>query len=375
MTALALKADLDGTAVGHNQGIYKAAIGAFRDWAANLFGTDGLVSTAIANLKLIDSKLLMNLAPVPSVAANALTITLRDAAGNALSAANPAVIAQRSATAGSGVTTLRTMTADFSIVISSGSTLGHTSGVLCPIYLYILDNAGAQVAAVSGSFQGETGIYTTVAEGGAGAADSLTTMYAAAALAGKAGRLVAILWSTQVAAGTWLAVPSEVKMAPFHLETVGEIVAYGGGVVPYGFYLQDGSNGLRTGVNSKLFAKIGTNFGVGDGSTTMGLGDSRRRTLVGSGGTGTGTLGNAVGNSGGEEGHSLSAAENGPHDHPLTSILNRSSNGAILACISLNAGACDFIAPSVGSQGSGTAHNTIQPSLVVTKMIRWLGDI
>jgi microcystin-dependent protein len=392
-TALAIKGDLDGSTVGHNQGIFKAAIGDIRDFLANLLGTAGTPDVAVSALKLIDSKAVLNLAPVPTIGASALTLTFRDAGGNSLSAANPAVIAQRSVTLGSGLTNMRTVTADFSMVVSSGSTLGLTSARLCPVYCYVIDNAGVEAAAVSGSFQGETGIFTTVAEGGAGTADTLATMYSTAVLTSKPGRLVAIMWFTLTAAGTWDSLPSEVKLAPFHIETVGEVVDYNGGVVPYGFHLQDGSNFSRT-TYAKLFAKQGTAFGVGDGSTTFGVGDSRRRALVGAGGTGTGVLANTVGSSGGTETHTLllvespghahggaTGGQSADHTHPVGQPNQPGSLGSTGQSLAGNTAAATSSTSSndhthtIPSSGGDGPHNNMGPSLVVTKMVRWLGDI
>lgn len=147
----------------------------------------------------------------------------------------------------------------------------------------------------------------------------------------------------------------------------GVIVDYGGTAVPSGFLLCDGSNVSRT-TYAALFATIGTTWGVGNGSTTFGLPDSRRRTSVGSGGTATATLGNAVGNIGGEEAHVLTAAENGSHQHNI-GYANPGSGGSTLPSVTTTGGA-PISNVLTDASGSGTAHNTIQPSMVVTKMIK-----
>lgn len=379
--------------------VFKAGIGTLWDAITGLFGTDGQPDTALANLRLLDPQALYNLKPVFSVGASALTITLEDKAGNDLAAANPGMIAQRSATAGDGGFNLRKLTANVSMVVSSGSTLGGTTARLSPIYIYLIDNAGAQELAVAGTFQGESGIYSTTAEGGAGAADDPDVMYSTTARASMPGRLVAIAWSNQAAAGTWATLPAEVKSLPFHLERVGVEEAYMGGTVPYGFLLEDGSNVNRT-TYAKLFAKVGTAWGVGDGATTFGLPDSRRRVAVGAGGSASGTLGNALGDIGGEEAHALSSAENAAHTHTGPSHTHTGATNGPNETLWAFGGANDIIdtgpgadngitsalhthtfttaaggTGATGSSGSGTAHNTIQPSMVVTKMIRWLGDI
>ena len=55
---------------------------------------------------------------------------------------------------------------------------------------------------------------------------------------------------------------------------IGAIQAYGGAEAPRGWLLCDGSAVSRT-VYSELFAKIGTAFGPGDGSTTFNVPDLR----------------------------------------------------------------------------------------------------
>lgn len=101
---------------------------------------------------------------------------------------------------------------------------------------------------------------------------------------------------------------------------VGVILPYGGASAPSGFVLGDGSAVLRAGTYAALFAAVGTSFGAGDGSTTFNLPDCRRRTFVGAGGSGTGTLANTVGSTGGSETQSvtLSTANLPAHSHGLT---------------------------------------------------------
>jgi len=353
--------------------VAKAGVGKLWDYITGLLGATGQPAEAFAAMKLLDSRLLLNLKPTFAVAANALTITMKDKDAAALSADNPAFVAQRHATLGDGGHNLRKIVANYAMTVSSGSTLGHSSGFLCPIYIYAIDNAGAIEAAVAGTFQGEQGIVTTVAEGGAGAADNPDVMYSTTARANVPFRLVAIAWLTQAAAGTWVNLPTETKVPPFHLERVAQEVTYMGGVLPYGFFLEDGSNVNRA-TYAKLDTKLNRVWGVGDGATTYGLPDSRRRVAVGSGGTGTGMLGNALGNVGGEEGHAQTSGEVGVHLHGQGQTVTGLTGGGASGFGGGGSGAAQTAA-NTDNAGSGTAANVIQPSLVVTKMIRWLGDI
>lgn len=107
--------------------------------------------------------------------------------------------------------------------------------------------------------------------------------------------------------------------------------------------------------------------GVGDGSTTFTLPDSRRRTMVGAGGAGTAVLANAVGAIGGEETHQLTTAELAAHRHVVDGWtgLGVTHNGAVTTDNSPTAGG------STQDTGGDQGHNNMQPSLVVTKIIKY----
>lgn len=139
-----------------------------------------------------------------AVAANALTITL-----------NPTALDFRNGALGNGAPTTRTVAAPITLTISSGSTLGTGNGVLGRLAVLAIDNAGtvelAVVNAAGGVNLDESGVITTVAEGGAGAADSVSTVYSQTARSNVPYRLLGFLESTQAAAGTWATAPSLVS--------------------------------------------------------------------------------------------------------------------------------------------------------------------
>lgn len=211
MTALPAKGDLDGTTGGHNQGMFKTAIGNLRDYLAGLFGTGGTPATALDALKLLDVAAVYNLSIGFSVGSNALTATVKDSKGADLSASNPGFVMQRHATLSSGLQNLRAITGNISTVISSGSTAGHASGVEGYLHWYLIDNGGTQELAWSTKDFGESGRVSTTAEGGAGAADSATVMYSTTARSNVPFRKIATTKDTQTTAGSWTAIPTTVQ--------------------------------------------------------------------------------------------------------------------------------------------------------------------
>jgi len=214
MTALPAKGDLDGTTGGHNQGIFKTAIGGVRDYLAGLFGTLGTQADAIDKLKLLDPQMMLNFGISFSVGSNALTATVADSKGVALSATNPGFAMMRHATLSNGQQALRTATANFSTVISSGSTGGHASATEEYLHWYLIDFSGTLELAWSTKDFGESGIVSTTAEGGGGAADSATVMYSTTARAAVPFRKLATTKDTQTTAGLWTAIPTAAQPGP-----------------------------------------------------------------------------------------------------------------------------------------------------------------
>lgn len=111
---------------------------------------------------------------------------------------------------------------------------------------------------------------------------------------------------------------------------------------------------------------IGLPWGAAD-LVTFKLPDFRRRTTIGAGGTvvnvGTGTVGNAVGQTGGEEQHQLIVSELAAHHHFTTTeggggSAGRGENG-------------NNVGPVQSTDtGGDAAHNTMQPSATVNKIIK-----
>lgn len=150
---------------------------------------------------------------------NAETLALKDRAGNDFSSTNPLILKFRNATAGTGDYVNIAVTAALSITISSGSTLGASSGVPFRLWLVAFNDAGTPrlglVNCLSGtSIMGlkDDDIRSSTAEGGAGAADSARVLYTGTSVSSKALRILGYLEYTLATAGTWNTAPSKVHL-------------------------------------------------------------------------------------------------------------------------------------------------------------------
>jgi microcystin-dependent protein len=97
----------------------------------------------------------------------------------------------------------------------------------------------------------------------------------------------------------------------------GTMLDFAGGAAPSGYLLCDGSAVSRT-TYALLFGAIATAWGAGDGVTTFNVPDMRRAASIGSGGAGTGVIGNTVGSAGGAETHVISGSELPTHNHGVS---------------------------------------------------------
>ena len=161
---------------------------------------------------------------------------------------------------------------------------------------------------------------------------------------------------------------------PFLAEV--RIVAFN--FAPRGWAFCDGQI-LPISQNQSLYSLLGTTYG-GDGRTSFALPDLRGRTPIHVGSS-NGSI-HLLGQKGGEETHTLSAAEMPQHNHvvnvssanatasaPDGNILARSPDPAYES--STNVGAMG--AGTVPNVGGGQAHNNMQPSLVLNFCIALRG--
>ncbi|CAB4164589.1 MdpB Microcystin-dependent protein [uncultured Caudovirales phage] len=165
---------------------------------------------------------------------------------------------------------------------------------------------------------------------------------------------------------------------------IGSIVDYAGTSAPSGFLFCFGQAVSRTVTYAALFAAIGTTYGTGDGATTFNLPDFRGRVGAGQddmGGTSANRLtglsggvdGDVLGATGGLETHTLLTAEMPAHAH-TTNGYTIANSGAGFDTSKFGAGnegsGSDFTL-ATSSTGGGSAHNNVQPTIIVNKIIRF----
>jgi microcystin-dependent protein len=130
----------------------------------------------------------------------------------------------------------------------------------------------------------------------------------------------------------------------------------------------DGSNVSRT-TYAPLFTLWGTTYGAGDGTTTFGLPDWRGRSLIGAGlGVYSGATTHALGQTIGEETHTLTVAEMPSHSHSYdnTGTAGGGSNTITEGPARVGTGI------AIQNTGGGGAHNTYHPVFATNWIVRAL---
>jgi microcystin-dependent protein len=188
-------------------------------------------------------------------------------------------------------------------------------------------------------------------------------------------------------------VESTIDVASFAGVPAGASMDFRGTSAPTGWLLEDGSAVSRT-TYATLFAVIGTSYGVGNGTTTFNVPDSRGRVNIGSG-TGAGLSARTVVQTGGEETHTLLTGEMPLHTHSVTdpqhthagtypkdiNALSGTGGYGISGVRGIDSKAENaYVTPqgipsastgiTIQNAGFDGAHNNMQPFLVALKIIK-----
>lgn len=191
-------------------------------------GTDGVTAITLDESALGIS--MINGTLTASVGASALTIAIKTYAGTDPSGSDVVTLIFRNATVATGDYVRIQLTAATSLVVSSGSTLGTTNSTAFRLWIVGFNDGGTFRLGVVNRNHAlglvDHGIYSSTAEGGAGAADSSAVIYTGTAATSKATRLLGYMdWDSGLGtAGTWSAGPTRIQLMGPSIPLPGSVV-------------------------------------------------------------------------------------------------------------------------------------------------------
>ena len=242
--------------------------------------------------------------------------------------------------------------------------------------------AGAVSLASTLSVAGATNFASTVTVVGAGTFKSAVSVSGNVNIAGNTS-----IGGTVTISGANLAAPNAKVCASAYYGDgsnltgampTGAILPYGSSVAPSGYVLCNGTAYNRT-TYADLFGVIGVKYGVGNGSTTFNVPDTRGRFLAGWD-AGTSVLtsvtvsmitGASIGNTGGTQAVALAVAQIPSHQHHMwVSGSGEEGNTHAVAGFNVQTEYESGSSVSTGSTGGSGSHSNIPPSLIINYIIK-----
>lgn len=222
VTRLAVSQNTDGTV---KSTVVAAGTGATVDYTAGVF-TVGSTPDGPSNTQNIGLVVYLN-----SPVANAFTARLVQRTLSTCTSPSPARVSFRDGTQTSGGYAIVTATDNVALTASVGSTFGFTDGEYGRIYFYAINaNPGAansviELAMTKKAIFDEGRLWSTTAEGAAGAADSDSVLYSNAARSNVPVRCVGFMdIQTGITAGNWSNSPAVLHLMGPGTKRTGDIV-------------------------------------------------------------------------------------------------------------------------------------------------------
>lgn len=165
----------------------------------------------------------LNLTIGTSVGSNQLTLSVCANSSTlptctAPSSTNPLLVAFRDPTIANGDPVMRSLTSSLSFTIGSGSTMGCQNGVMCRLWLFLIDNAGT-LALCSYNANNATSIVglnesapQTSQSGTSGGSNAQNLYCSTSAVSAKSIRYIGYIDIQETTAGTWASLPNTTQI-------------------------------------------------------------------------------------------------------------------------------------------------------------------
>jgi hypothetical protein len=208
-----------------------------------------------------------------AVASNALTVTLTQADGaSAPSSTGPCILSFRSSTLSSGAMSKVFQTSSLTITIPSGTTIGTTNSYTGYIYVYVMNNSGTPVLALSlAPFPLDVLTSSSAISGGS----SATTLYSTSAETSLPIQYIGKFVASQATAGTWASNSTEIYPAMGYDYVMAPGAITSGNYYGYGLTLN--SQGITTATlntGNAFMIQFGQDQTISNGTSTVILANS-----------------------------------------------------------------------------------------------------